>query len=163
MTAARRATSKKKASQIAHESARRILLALLLLCLGLSCVTLALMITNVGTLDGLRGAFAELQVNYATRREAPPIAKEPVAPAPPVLFSVVRFREGEEARIRMDLIEPLLAHYARTPFPSALAAMLIERRNPGSRDVRVRLFFGDGTETSYLWPSTHAEDGKWVP
>jgi hypothetical protein len=123
------------------------------------------MTSTTGRADGMGAAFADSQRNYADRRvqPAPPAPPAPTCaePAPPVLYSVVKYREGEEATLRANLAEPLLAYYAGKQ-PS-LSAVLIERKNASSKDVNVRLFFADGTETSYLWPSTHSQDGMWTP
>lgn len=146
-------------------SFRALLLAVLLLGLALSAINLALMTTNVGTLEGLRGSFADLQSNYASRRVPPPApVPQPAPPQAPVIFSVVRFQDdGEEARLRMDLAAPIVEYYGETQWPAPLTALLIERRNASSRDVNVRIFFGDGSETAFFWPSTNSVDGKWVP
>ncbi len=90
---------------------------------------------------------------------------EPPAPKPAikVLTSVVKFREGEQEKLQQNLLVPILSYYESEPQPSALSAVLIERKIASSRDVNVRLFFEDGGEASYLWPSTHAKDGLWVP
>lgn len=150
----------------ASASLRALLVVMLLLGLTLSAINLALMTANVGTLTGLRESFSDLQSNYAMRRIAPQPAPVPaqVMPQVPVIFSVVKYRDAEEAAtLRMDLATPIVEFYTESPWPAPLTALLIERKNAGSRDVNVRIFFGDGTETSYLWPSTNAIDGKWVP
>lgn len=146
---------------------RTLLIVMLLLGLTLSAINLALMTANVGTLTGLREAFFELQGNYASRRTMPEPQPEPepvVLPQAPVIFSVVRYRDaGEEAMLRMNLAAPIVEFYGESPWPAPLTALLIERKNAGSRDVNVRIFFGDGSETAYLWPSTNAVGEKWVP
>lgn len=146
---------------------RILVVGMLLLGLTLSAVNLALMTANVGTLTGLRESFANLQGNYASRRNAPqPLpSPEPAAISQAsVIFSVIRYNdENEQTRLRMDLAAPIAEFYAESPWPAALTALLIERKNAGSRDVNVRLFFGDGSETSFLWPSTNSSDGKWLP
>jgi hypothetical protein len=160
-----RKTAKPKKDQPSM-SFRMLLIVMLLLGLTLSAINLALMTANVGTLTGLREAFADLQANYASRRIAsqPVPTPEPPMPQPPVIFSVVKYRDAsEEARLRMDLAGLIVEYYGESPWPAPLTALLIERKNAGSRDVNVRIFFGDGSETSYLWPSTNAVDGKWVP
>ena len=140
----------------------------LLLGLVLSAYNLSLMTSAAGRADGLDAALSQSQRNYADRRLPPPAAPammeaqrcEP--PAAPVLFSVVKYREGEEATLRSDLVAPLMAYYAGQQDPK-LVALLVERKNASSRDVNVRLFMSDGSEASYLWPSTHSQDGVWVP
>lgn len=135
----------------------------LIVGLALSAYNLSLMTSAWGRAEGLDDALTQSQRNYVARRPAPaPAAPVCEAPKPSVLFSVVRYRDGEEAALRANLADPLLAYYgsgSRTP----LQAVLIERKNAASRDVNVRLFFADGTETTYLWPSTHAKDGVWTP
>lgn len=141
----------------------------LLVGLALSVYNLSLMTTQSGRLVGVTQSFEGLQRNYAERRtQAPAPAPEPPAlppeePAPPVVFSVVRYRAGEEAALRANLAEPLAAFYREMRAPSPLAAALIERRNASSRDVNVRLFFTDGSEHAFLWPAADAQDGKWIP
>lgn len=150
----------------ATASFRILLIVMLLLGLTLSAINLALMTANVGTLTGLRESFSDLQSNYATRRIAPQPIPVPaqVMPQVPVIFSVVKYRDAEEAAsLRMDLATPIVEFYGESPWPAPLTALLIERKNAGSRDVNVRIFFGDGSETSYLWPSTNSVDGKWLP
>lgn len=145
---------------------RVLLVGMLLLGLTLAAINLALMTANVGTLTGLRESFADLRSNYASRRFAPQPAPAPeqVVPQAPVIFSVVKYHDaGEEARLRMDLAAPIVEFYGESQWPTQITALLIERKNPSSRDVNVRIFFGDGTETSYLWPSTRSAEGKWVP
>lgn len=144
-------------------------MAALLIGLALSAYNLSLMTTTKGSLNGMTGAFSQFQQNYAMRRTPAPAVK-PVQeapkceePQPPVVFSIVKFREGEEAMLRTNLAEPLSAYYAEARWPVALSAALVERKNASSRDVNVRLFFADGTESSFLWPATNSKDGWWTP
>lgn len=135
----------------------------LLIGLVLSAYNLSLMTSASGRATGLDAALTQSQRNYAERRVTP-LPPAPPAPAcpmqrPPTLFSVVKYREGEEASLRMNLVAPLMQYYEGR---SGLLALLIERKNASSKDVNVRLFFADGTETSYLWPSTHSTDGVWT-
>lgn len=141
----------------------------LLIGFALSVYNLSLMTSKTGALAGVSSSFADLQRNYASRRTAPP-APQPAPTrlqqeesAPPVVFAVVRYREGEEAALRANLAEPLAAFYQEMRAPSPLAAALVERKNAASKDVNVRLFFMDGSERAFLWPSSNAQDGKWVP
>lgn len=133
---------------------------ILLVGLGLSALNLWYMTDRSGTLAGALQSLQSLQMNYG-QRHAP--AKEPVveapAPQPLVVWSVAKYRVGEEATLQMNLVVPLLMHYST--MGDAPKAVLVERKNPSSKDVNVRLFMADGTETSYLWPSTHAVDGVW--
>ncbi|HSD11946.1 MAG TPA: hypothetical protein VLC10_00160 [Patescibacteria group bacterium] len=140
----------------------------LLVGLALSVYNLSLMTSKTGALAGVSSSFADLQRNYASRRVAPPTPQPAPArvqeePAPPVVFAVVRYRDGEEATLRANLAEPLAAFYQEMREPSPLAAALVERKNAASKDVNVRLFFKDGSERTFLWPSSNAQDGKWVP
>jgi len=144
-------------------------LAALLIGLALSAYNLALMTSAKGNLDGMTRSFSQVQDNYAMRRSPMPVVK-PVQeapkceePKPPVVFSVVKFREGEEALLRANLAEPLAAFYAESRWPVAVSAVLIERKNASSKDVSVRIFFADGVEGTFLWPSTNAENGMWTP
>ena len=141
----------------------------LLIGLVLSAYNLSLMTSTSGRADGLDDALEQSQLNYRDRGSAPapkPPTPEPAQrcepPRPPVLFSVVKYREGEEASLQANLVAPLMSYYAGAG-QSTLSAVLIERKNASSRDVNVRLFFVDGTETSYLWPSTNSKDGVWTP
>ena len=136
----------------------------LLIGLVLSAYNLSLMTSASGRATGLDAALTQAQQNYAERRVTPTPPPPPPAACPqqrpPALFAVVKFREGEEASLRANLVAPLMQYYeGRQP---ALLALLIERKNASSRDVNVRMFFSDGTETSYLWPSTHSSGGVWT-
>jgi hypothetical protein len=110
---------------------------------------------------GLRQMIATENASLAAGQKA--AAEVPAKPLPPVLFSVVRFGAGEQATLDSDLVGPLLSYYAAATEGSPLSAVLIERKNVASHDVNVRLFFADGTETDYLWPSTHSSAGIWTP
>ena len=80
----------------------------------------------------------------------------------PVLWSTVTLREGERESLEANLVAPLLADAKETNAP--WVAMMVERKNAASRVVNVRLWDKDGAETSYLWPTTHAdENGMWIP
>lgn len=133
---------------------------MLLVGLGLSALNLWYMTDRSGSLAGALSSLQSLQMNYG-QRHAP--AKEPAVeapvPQPIVVWSVAKYRDGEETMLQTNLVVPLLMHYA--PMGGTLKAVLVERKNPSSKDVNVRLFMADGTETSYLWPSTHAEGGDW--
>lgn len=144
-------------------------LVVLLAGLALSAYNLSLMTSKTGALVGVTQSYEGLQRNYGVPRVPAPAPQPQVRfepqpePAPPVVFSVARYREGEDAALRANLAEPLAAFYQEMRAPSPLAAALIERKNPSSKDVNVRLFFADGTERAFLWPSTNAQDGKWIP
>lgn len=109
--------------------------------------------------------YAELRLTHARSmaRHQAAVQNEVAPPVsmPAILTSVVRFQEGEEMLLQKNLIAPLLAFDSMMTEPK-LEAVLIERTNASSRDVRVRLFTKDGAETGYLWPSTHSEEGMWV-
>lgn len=97
-----------------------------------------------------------------TAKPEQPAAEE--KPSPKVLTSVVKFRDGEQEALQHNLLVPLLSYYEAEPQPSPLSAVLVERKLAASKEVNVRLFFADGSETSYLWPSTHSnKDGLWIP
>jgi len=153
--------TKKPAAVITRATA----LALLVAGLALSAYNLALMTAKTGSLYGITDSWMTLKENYAMTGTGEPIPEpviEDLKPAPIVLSSVVAYRDGEEALLQENLVAPVLSYYevAEGPYPKAL---LIERKNAGSRDVNVRLFFSDGVETAHLWPSTNAVDGRWVP
>jgi hypothetical protein len=157
------ASSKKKAS---WGVPKPLPIVALLVGLALSVYNLSLMTTQAGTLSGVSQSFQELQANYASRttpQPRPPSERAVETPAPPVVFSVVMFRDGEEASLRTNLAEPLAAFYQEMRSPAALSAALIERKNASSKDVSVRLFFADGKERAFLWPSSNSQDGRWVP
>ena len=142
----------------------------LLIGLALSVFNLWLMTSQAGTLSGVTESFDVLQKNYAQRttspqKSAPPDAmvKKEAETKPVVMFSVVKFRDGEEGALRSALTEPLTAFYAEARWPVPLTAVLVERKNASSKDVNVRLFFSDGSEQAYLWPSKNSDGGKWVP
>jgi len=143
---------------------RNTTVVLLLAGLMLAAGNLALMTSKTGTLSGLSESWTGLQENYAMPRIMPSF-EEPVVerdPAPVVLASVVSYRDGEESMLSEMLVAPVLAYYDLVDGPE-LKALLIERKNAASKDVNLRLFFADGKEIAYLWPSTHSEDGHWVP
>lgn len=143
---------------------RNTTIVLLLAGLMLAAGNLALMTSKTGTLSGLSESWTDLQENYAMPREMPSFEEpEPVKdPAPIVLASVVSYRDGEESMLSEMLVAPVLSYYDMVDGPK-LKALLIERKNAGSKDVNLRLFFADGKEVAYLWPSTHSKDGHWVP
>lgn len=157
-----RAPAKKIQEPIVNKAT---LLTLLFLGLALAAYNLALMTTTAGDLSGLTQSWETLQMNYATPRNAyVPVEKPVVAtePTPVILASVVKYREGEEALLQQDLIAPIISYDEVTAGPR-LKAMLIERKNASSKDVSVRLFYVDGTESSYLWPSSNSSNGRWTP
>ena len=145
----------------ARDITGNIALAFLAVGLCLAAYNLSLTVRQSGSFEGLQDSLSLLETNYSavlTTAEPQPVAK----PMPAVLFSVVKFREGEEASLRMHLVGPLIAR--SLDVGPELSAVLFERKNAGSRDVLVREFRADGTEASYLWPSTHADaNGFWVP
>lgn len=164
----KRPIATKKQARSAQGTPEPLALVALLTVLALSAVNFWLMALQANMLFEVNDSFQRLQRNYARMSEtvAPPpekAAKSEREPLPALLFSIAGDRGGEETSLRARLAEPLVAFYAETRWPVPLAAALVERRNPSSRDVNVRLFFSDGSEQSYLWPSTHAKDGKWVP
>ena len=112
----------------------------------------------------MTGTIRDLQLQRAHQQSLLTAALAPKPPEKPtakILTSVVKFREGELEKTQQNLIIPLLAFYDEQP--EALSAVLIERKNTSSKDLNVRLFFADGKETSYLWPSTHSKNGIWTP
>lgn len=134
-------------------------LGVLLAGLMLSAYNLSLVVGQSGTLSGLQSSWEDLRNNYASVGTAKDLTPE--RPLPPVLWSVVKFRDGEREELQLRLVGPFLS-YAVASGPE-VEALLIERKNPSSRDVSARVFMKDGTETSYLWPSTHADkDGFWI-
>ncbi len=151
----------KKKNEVKDVSASFSMMVLLV-GLGLSALNLWYMTDRSGSLAGALSSLQSLQMNYG-RRMSPvqePAVETPAAAQPLVMWSVAKYRPGEEATLQMNLVVPLLMHYA--PMGETLKAVLVERKNPASRDVNVRLFMADGTESSYLWPSTHAENGVWT-
>jgi hypothetical protein len=137
------------------------------------CFTLAtLSICSFKNMRSATSAMAEtihsLRLQRAHQRVLLSIAQEPKPepaaqkPMPKILTSVVKFREGELEQVQQKLIIPLLAFNGGQPEANPLSALLIERKIASSKDLNVRLFFEDGTEASYLWPSTHSKDGVWT-
>ncbi len=139
---------------------------ILFLCLALACLSIATFKSMRGTMSDMAITIHNLQIERAHAREQLTVATAP-KPAlkvmPPVLTSVVKFRTGELEMMQLNLVNPLTTFYADEPAAHALTATLIERKVASSKDVNVRLFFADGTETSYLWPNTHAKNGVWTP
>lgn len=155
----------KKNNEDVKDVSSSFAMIVLLVGLGLSALNLWYMTDRSGTLAGVLSSMQSLQANYGSRLAPPPSPPkpeiEPVARQPVVLWSVAKYRDGEEASLQLRLVVPLLVHYSSAE--NAPKAVLIERKNPGSKDVNVRLFFTDGSETSYLWPSTHSnQDGVWT-
>ena len=140
----------------------------LFLCLVLACLSIttfkkmrASAVNMSKTINNLQTerAHARTLLTIERNRKPAPVPKA----LPPVLTSVVKFHPGELESMQLNLVNPLMAFYADEPAAHALTAMLIERKIPSSTNVNVRLFFADGTETSYLWPNTHAKNGIWTP
>ncbi len=115
------------------------------------------------TINSLRMQRAHARTVRVHAAEEAAVAPAPVRPIPPVLTSVVKFRDGELESMQANLINPMMDFYATEPLSHALTAVLVERKNASSQDVNVRLFFANGEELAYLWPSTHSKDGVWTP
>jgi hypothetical protein len=149
-------------------------LAVLVGCLALSAVALYGTINAASESTALEESRNLLLDNYsraierqaadmnAVRRAAAEKEKPPPPARPPILWSVVQFREGEQAAIESNLAGPLLDwQLSRDLKPTAV---LIERRQPTSINVSARLFLEDGTENQFYWPeSGSVMEGLWLP
>jgi hypothetical protein len=128
---------------------------------------LALGIYNITMSFALRQQAAALQQASLSGLASEPwryIARSSDAiqkPVPPVVWSVVKFRPGEQESLQSNLVGPLLADSLSNG--PEYSTVLIERKVASSKQVTVRLFLKDGTEQSYLWPLTHAsKEGTWT-
>lgn len=138
-------------------------MGMLLFALALAAVNFNLMTVRFGTLFGLERSWNEFLEGYSARRYTV-AAPEPSEsePAADVLISDVSGKVAAEDVWQDRLVEPLTEYYKLTD--AQLKVMLLERKNAGSDDVNVRLFFeGRDGEVSYLWPSTNSRNGWWTP
>lgn len=155
-----------------------VAIIILLLGLGLAFTNLVYMTEHTGSVVALWTSLDQLSENYRLNgrgRRAPMMAelkemaeklvieKESEAPRAVVVYSVISYREGERETLAQRLAAPLVDYYHDAGGEPRLDVVLIERKNAGSKDVNVRLFFSDGTEERFLWPRTHSEDGWWLP
>ena len=138
-------------------------LGVLLLGLVLAASNLWLMTGQTGSLNGLRESWQSLLGNYGAHRAAKPApqpAPEPEKPSVKLLYSVAN---GEDVLpgLQEKLADPIVDYYKMSG--AELSAVLIERKQPLSKVVRVRLFFVDGSESEFLWPFTDKASDWWVP
>lgn len=139
-------------------------LAVLLSGLGLSAYNLLLMTSEVGTLTGLQQSWQILMHNYGSRRgpatEPVPAVSAATEPSVRLLYSVTG-GESVVPGLQEKIADPIVDYHRLAG--TALDAVLIERKLPLSKFVRVRLFFTDKSESEFLWPYGGADDDWWVP
>jgi hypothetical protein len=139
-------------------------LVVLLVGLALAAFNLLLMTTEVGTHVGLQQSWQTLMTNYASRtsgdKQSAAFAPETSESAVRLLYSVT----GGEAvlpGLQEKIADPIVDYHLLAE--QKLDAVLIERKLPLSKFVRVRLFFADRTESEFLWPYAGADEDWWVP
>ncbi|MEK9152567.1 MAG: hypothetical protein AAB692_04320 [Patescibacteria group bacterium] len=138
----------------------KLSLAMLLFALALSAINLEYATSRVGTLDASQQASSGFSAVDAAYVPKPP--EESSVPETAVLFDDVSGKAAADPVIQSNLLDPLVDYYSMAG-PS-LKAVLIERKNAASEDVRVRLFFdGENQDVSFLWPSQRSSGGWWTP
>ncbi len=144
-------------------------IAVLVGCLMLSIINLYSIIDATSYATAMEESRNLMLDNFSraveSQSEAMSLVKDlekPIKSAPTVLWSVVKFDDGEKEAIQSNLIEPLLTWQTLAgPKPTVI---LIERRYPSSVNVVARLFLEDGREFGLMWPESGAAiDGIWLP